>query len=222
MVFLDIGANIGYFSLLAAQLVGANGRVIAFEPSQRNCVLLQLSAVLNQLNNIDIYPFAVADKDTTVVYNTLLGSNGIIGKGLEIDAGHTDELAHKTLVRAVKLDTVLNGIQRVDVIKIDIEGAEYRALLGAERLIRRHKPIILSEYSPGWLPDVSGVSGREYLLTVVKWGYLISILGTDGHCVDCGQDVEQVLDYFAEKALDHIDLMIYPKRQGLGRLLKLF
>lgn len=207
---MDIGANIGYFSVLAARRVGKRGRVFAFEPSQRNCVLLQLSAVLNGLSNIDIYPFAVAEKETTVVFDLLLGSNGIISQELDIDLDHIDELAHKTLVRTVKLDSVLSEVRRIDVIKIDIEGAEYRALVGADELIRKHQPIILSEYSPGWLPEISGVSGRDYLLAVVKRGYAISILETDGHSADCGHNIGQVLDYCEERGVDHLDLIAYP------------
>lgn len=213
MVFVDIGANTGYFSILAAKLVGTTGRVIAFEPDQRNCLLLQLSAQLNHLSNVDIYPFAVADQDATVVYDRLLGSNGIISQALEVEGCEISDLAHRTLVRAVQLDTILGALPRLDVIKMDIEGAEYRALVGAEDLIARHRPIQFLEYSPGLLPGISGVSGKEYLRKLVDLGYALSILVSDGAPVDCKQDVQQVLEYYEMHTIDHLDLMARPTKR---------
>jgi FkbM family methyltransferase len=213
--FVDVGANVGYFSILAGQLVGPRGRVYAFEPSQRNCTMMQLSANLNHLDNLDIYPFAVADEGTTVVYDALLGSNGIIGQGLEADDLDIAALAHKTLVRAVRLDVVLGERTRVDVLKMDVEGAEYRALLGAERLVERQHPIIFSEYSPGWLPDISGVSGEDYLRALVDLGYALSILVSPEERIDCDQDVLRVLDYFEAHVLAQLDLMARPVKRGL-------
>jgi hypothetical protein len=90
MVFVDIGANIGYFSLLAAKLVGPNGLVLAFEPSQGSCTLLQMSAWLNHLSNIEIYPFAAAEQDSSVVFDTLMGSNGSISMALDAENSQLD------------------------------------------------------------------------------------------------------------------------------------
>jgi FkbM family methyltransferase len=217
MVFVDVGANIGYFSLMAAQLVGAGGKVLAFEPNQRNCTLLQMSVTHNNLDNVEIYPYAVAERDASVVFDTLTGSNGIVGTTLETGESQLDSLAHKTLVRSVRLDSIIASLQRLDVIKMDIEGAEYRALVGARELIETHRPIIFAEYSPGWLPSISQVSGRDLLLRFIEMGYTLSIIEFSGGLLDCGQDPDKVLDYFQRNALDHIDLVAYPHRGGTAR-----
>jgi FkbM family methyltransferase len=217
MVFVDVGANIGYFSLLAAQLVGARGKVLAFEPNQRNCTLLHMSVALNNLANVEIYPYAVAERDASVVFDTLTGSNGIVGTTLEVDESQLDTLAHKTLVRSVRLDGILANLRRLDVIKMDIEGAEYRALVGAQQLVEKHRPIIFAEYSPGWLPSISQVSGRDLLLLFIEMGYTLSIIEFSGGLVDCGQDPDRVLDYFQKNALDHIDLVAHPLSDRTAR-----
>src|SRR5207248_7439067 len=112
--FVDVGANIGYYSLLAASRVGEAGHVHAFEPSNRNCALLQASVDRNGFRCVDLYPFAVADRSTTLVYDAV-ASNGSVSEpepgapALDLD-----------LVRSVRLDDVLAGLP-VDVMKIDVE-----------------------------------------------------------------------------------------------------
>lgn len=214
MVFIDIGANIGYFSLLAAQKVGPSGKVLAFEPHQYNCGLLALSARANHFRNIQIYPLAVADKATTFLFDQFEGSNGAISEEIdsEIDDNYINMLANRTLVTAVKLDDLLQGIERIDVIKIDIEGAEYRAISGAENLIQKHRPLIVSEFSPGLLRSVSQISEADYLGLLIQKRYHLSILEENGNLIECGANIEKLLNYFAEQAQkgnDHIDILAH-------------
>lgn len=210
MTFLDIGANIGYFSLLAAKHVGQDGRVIAFEPNQYNCSLLYMSARANQFDHIEIYPFAVAETSTTFMYDNVGGSNGVISEiGNERDEEKSNQLFLRTLVRSVKLDDQLRDVERVDVIKIDIEGAEYRALLGAQQLIETHHPIIFSEFSPTGLQHVSNASGEDYLRLLVNHHYQLAILERNGKLIECQEDVGKVMIYFEGQKLDHIDIVAY-------------
>jgi FkbM family methyltransferase len=210
MTFVDIGANIGYFSILAAQKVGEGGKVISFEPGQRNGAMLAASVRLNNLDNVEIYPFAVSDVDETVVYTSLVGSNGIITRGVDLAALQPQDLAHRTLVRAVHLDGVLRDAARLDVVKIDIEGAEYRALSGAQALLARHRPWIVSEFSPMALSAVSGVSAEDYLQLLVGHGYSLSVIELNGHLVPCQQDASQVMAYVRLRGGDHIDILAAP------------
>jgi FkbM family methyltransferase len=210
MVFVDIGANIGYFSLLAAKLVGPNGLVLAFEPSQGSCTLLQMSAWLNHLSNIEIYPFAAAEQDSSVVFDTLMGSNGSISMALDAENSQLDRLAHKTLVRAVRLDGILAHLERIDAIKMDVEGAEYRAMVGAQELLEKHRPTVFFEFSPELLPGVSGASGRDLLLLFTEMDYTLSIIEFAGSIVDCAKDPDQVLDYHGQQSHGHLDLVAYP------------
>jgi hypothetical protein len=160
---------------------------------------------------------AVADRWTTNIYDNLQGSNGVMSEEIvfESDEDYTDQLAYRTLVNSVKLDDLLHGVERLDVIKVDIEGAEYRALVGARDLILKFRPVVFSEFSPGGLGLVSKVSGEDYLLMLTGAGYRISILTWDSGVVDCGQDVHEVLRYYeqqADKGIDHIDIMARPRR----------
>ncbi len=206
MVFVDIGANIGYFSLLAAKLIGPNGRVLAFEPYQYNVKLLYLNARINGFENIEIFPCALADKRSLFAYDNM-ASNGVIS---ELNAD-LDTLLSTTLVSSVAIDEALQDVNRMDIIKIDVEGAEYLALSGGRRLLKKHRPIIFSEFAPPSLQVVSKVSAEIYLqLLLVDDNYHISVLHTGGESIDCKRDIDQIIKCFEDAASDHIDLVAYP------------
>ena len=206
MVFVDIGANIGYFSLLAANLIGPDGKVLAFEPYQYNVKLLYLNARINGFENIEINPCALADKRSLFAYDNM-ASNGVIS---ELNAD-LDTLLSTTLVSSVTIDEVLQNANRMDIIKIDVEGAEYLALSGGNKLLKRHRPIIYSEFAPPSLQVVSKVSAETYLrLLLVDDNYNISVLDTSGDFIDCKRDINKVIKCFEDAASDHIDLVAYP------------
>lgn len=204
--FLDIGANIGHFSLLAAHLVGKEGRVFSFEPSQYNVKLLYLNARVNGFENIEIYPFAVADRRMLLAYDGV-ASNGVISEIGE----NINSVMQTTLVYSVNLDDVLQDVEKMDVIKIDVEGAEYMALDGGRNLLRKHRPTMFSEFAPPALEAVSKVSAEVYLrLLLVDEGYAIAVCDLSGELVDCGRDVNKVIGCFADSGVDHIDIVAYP------------
>jgi FkbM family methyltransferase len=206
MVFVDVGANIGYFSLLSAAAVGPTGRVFAFEPSPRNCAMLHFSAAANGFRNIEIHPFAVFESAQLLVYDTQ-GSNGIVSD-LTDDARI---LAYREVARACTLDGVLGVAGRVDAIKLDIEGAEYCALRGAQGVLRRHRPVLFTEFSPGGLRNVSKVSGTEYLQLLIDAGYALWVLRDDGQPIECSTDVDRVLRLCEARRASHIDLLARPR-----------
>jgi FkbM family methyltransferase len=127
--FLDIGANVGYFSLLVAKLVGAEGRVVSFEPNPRNCAALAAAAARNQLD-IVIEQVAVAEHNGTALFCDLgeNDSNGIFH--IEGDGAATYE------VNTVSLDSFMtaSGTPAPKMIKIDVEGAEMQVLRGGSAL----------------------------------------------------------------------------------------
>jgi len=203
MVFIDIGANIGYFSLLAARLVGKEGRVISFEPFQQNVQLLHASLKLNGFDNIEVYPFAVADKNALLAYDNM-GSNGVVSEV----ANDLSSLLLTTLVWSVTLDSLLRHIPRIDVIKIDVEGAEYLAMSGGLDLLKKCCPTIFSEFSPPALEIVSKVSAEIYLqLLLIDESYSISVINVDGSVIGCGRDIQKVNRYFEDSGSDHIDIV---------------
>ncbi|MDT5123117.1 MAG: hypothetical protein QOC96_2599 [Acidobacteriota bacterium] len=206
MVFVDVGANIGYLSLIAALEVGKSGKVISFEPSQFFCKLLYMSAKGNGLSNIEIYPFAVADQRKTVIYDETHG-NGIIS---QFDV-NLESIASRHIVPALRLDDVLRDEESVNLIKMDVEGAEYLVLRGSENILKSHRPIIISEFSPAGLRSVSGVSDQDFLNELINAGYDISILEFDHQLIECEDNIEKVLRRFDKRDTSHIDLLMIPK-----------
>jgi FkbM family methyltransferase len=170
MTMVDIGANIGLFSLLAASLVGKEGRVYSIEARGENARLLLYSATLNHFDNIHLLPTAVGDSIGYTLYQTHIGANGaLMTKG---DGGFDGRaILHPTsqVVPMARLDTLIE--ERIDLLKLDIEGAEGMALCGAQELIRSHRPIITSEASMEMLDRVSRMSLRNYLLLTRNLGY---------------------------------------------------
>jgi hypothetical protein len=119
-----------------------------------------------------------------------------------------DTLANALTVPALPIDMLLHQKRKVDFIKIDVEGAEYNALLGARHTIERDHPTIVSEFSPGLLKGISGVTGAEYLQFLLGFGYRISIIEQDGGLSLCGSDVEKVMNAYVASGIDHIDLLL--------------
>lgn len=177
-VFFDIGANIGYYSLLAAS-INDKLNVIAFEPFQDAAAALKANIDHNGFNHIRIEETALSDKTgNATLYYTInkdfpdykyqLG-----GKNSLIDP--ENRLAGKTEVRTIKLDdyAVQKGIDEVSLIKLDTEATEYFILKGAEKLIQRCRPIILCEVLTGFHEDK-----LEALL--LRLGYVFYHVEEDG------------------------------------------
>ena len=201
-VVVDVGANIGYYTLLAATKIGPSGKVIAFEPSRENCALLQRSLVANHVTNVVLVPFAVADLDGAVRYG-MDDSNGRIT---------LDDRPELRQVRAVTLDRALAREPRLDVVKIDIEGAEGRALRGMRGLLLRHRPVVCAEFTPGALPRVSGVTPEEYLDELRALGYELSVVPRRGVWRHRPHTNAEIMAHFAPpSALDHLDVMALPR-----------
>jgi FkbM family methyltransferase len=168
MTVLDVGANVGYFALLASGLVGPGGRVLAFEPNSENCRLLLSSVRLQGADNVELLPVAAGESTGWAYYSTHVGSNG----GL-VERG--DLLAHPgVVVPTFALDDLVSG--EVGFIKMDVEGAEGRVVRGAARLIEQHRPVVTTELKGEMLRRVSGLSVAEYLGAFERLGYTAGVL----------------------------------------------
>jgi FkbM family methyltransferase len=188
-VMVDIGANIGYFSLLAASLMGPSGKVIAFEPLFDNCELINLSIRANNLGNIVVYPYAVAETEQMLAF-IIEGSDGTMA---ELSAGQFvpphDQLAH-----AVTLDKMLRDEPKIDLVKMDTEGTEARVLKGMLNIIRHHRPVIFTELHPALLKAKSDVTPERYLNDIRELGYELFSLPIDGRKSEVPQSNEQIMD----------------------------
>jgi FkbM family methyltransferase len=147
-VFFDIGANVGYYTILASRSVGCAGTVVAFEPVVRNLVFLQQHINLNNADNVKILPFALSDKSSIASFS--LGQNSAMGHLAESNGennGNTNDLVY---VPTVSLDEIAIKLNIVpDVMKIDVEGAEMEVFRGGRETLEKARPtIFLSTHSP--------------------------------------------------------------------------
>jgi FkbM family methyltransferase len=143
MTVVDVGANIGYFTLLAAKIV-QRGHVYAFEPEETNFKLLSKSLSLNNLRNVDIYQKALSDREDQI---KLYLSDATQPQSHSI----TPQKGTRSVnVASTTLDAFWKsvGTPKIDFLKIHVAGAEEAALAGATQVLRECKPLIAMMFVP--------------------------------------------------------------------------
>ncbi|MBW4034831.1 MAG: FkbM family methyltransferase [Proteobacteria bacterium] len=205
MGVLDIGANIGYFSMLSAAIVGPTGHVFAVEPNQQNARLLEASRRLNDFAQITLVHAAAGSKTGILSLHTSHSTGTTSGVPDDIGA-----LLTARIVPCVALDSVIPADRRIDLIKIDVDGAEYPAMQGCEQIIRRHRPAIISEFAPDLIPGISGVSGEDYLRWFASQDYEVAVIQPDGSLSAAGQDWSRIMEAYQRSGIDHIDIFATP------------
>lgn len=142
MTCVDVGAHIGYMTLLFAKLVDQRGRVFAFEAHPVNAKYLQKSIALNNLSDIVVVEnMAVTDG----ILPTVMLTHGRMHRSAEWRVQRDADRTGKP-VRAISLDQYFTDDTAVDFIKMDIEGAEEQALPGAQNLLVNQRPLICIEF----------------------------------------------------------------------------
>ena len=163
-VFVDIGANVGWHTALASSIVGTDGLVYAIEPNPENARLIAHTIDHNRLSNVRLIPLALGETTGFYPYRSAIGSNGgFVGQGQYL----LDPRA--TIVPTIRFDDL--DIARVDVIKIDVEGAEPIVLRGAAATIERDHPVIIFEFSDVMIQGIAGVAPRDHLKMFESYGY---------------------------------------------------
>ncbi len=166
-IVLDIGANIGYYTLIFARLVGEKGRVYAFEPDPVNFALLKRNIEINGYKNIVLIEKAVSDQSGKVqlfLCEENKGDHRIYNSG-----------DNRTMinVESVSLDDYFDQKQQIDFIKMDIQGAEGLALQGMKGILKRNKNIkIVTEFWPIGLKR-SGTSSKAVLASLQDLGFTL-------------------------------------------------
>lgn len=135
--FLDVGANVGFYSMLALDVVGESGAIHAFEIDERPLRCLRKTISRERLGNLQLHETAVGHRDGTVGLNMRedSGNSGVV------EAGGARQ------VKMTKLDTWWRaaGVKNIQAMKLDIEGAELLALQGAAEMLRAERPLIVCE-----------------------------------------------------------------------------
>jgi FkbM family methyltransferase len=202
-VFVDVGANVGYHTFRAVARVGATGRVVAVEANPENARLIAHTVAINSLTNVELVPLALAGGRGHVNFGTHVGSNGGFLPG---DADTTGS-GRGTIVPTMALDDL--GLDRVSVVKIDVEGAEAIVIDGAPTTIERQRPTFLMEFSVEMTERVSGRPAETHLQRLVDAGYSIAIIDRSTFAPAPVASVDELLETWG----DHLrieDLLLTP------------
>lgn len=176
-IVLDIGANIGYFSLVFSQVVGTNGRVFAFEPDPNNFALLKKNVEINNLKNVALNQKAVSD----------------VSKSLPLYLCEYNHAQHRiypsprcnetVMVDAITIDEYLAGTEfynRINFVKMDVEGAEYNVIEGMKKTLKSNPNLkILCEFSPKQIRE-HGLKPENILDQLLKHSFKIYPITTAG------------------------------------------
>ena len=205
MRFVDVGANWGYFTLVAAHLVTRTGRVASIEADPRACRALAANIARNHLTQVTLFNLAASDSPGSMWLTAYEGNAGDFGNFGVARTSTLVEDAPRQKIPARALDSVLDeaGFDRVDLLKMDIEGAEALALRGlSRRLADRRIDRIVLEVHPYHLRDLDS-SPVEVFKVLRGFGYR-------GWCIDHSQAAHRR----AASGLAEISSMLTPFDEG--------
>jgi len=173
MTVIDVGANVGYYTLLASKLVGLKGRVYSFEPDPYNFTLLKKNVEINKCENVYIFNMAVSEKTGIVKLYRDSKNYGAHSLIKHVVKNPRDYIS----VGAVSLDDFFKGFESpIDVIKIDVQGSEGKVLRGMERIIRANKNLKMHiEFWP-WALEKAGEPPKDFLITIRNYGFNIFLI----------------------------------------------
>lgn len=134
---LDVGANIGLMTVPFSKMVGQNGKVISFEPQSKIYYILCSNVVINNLNNVDLYNLAVGDSNQTLFLPNVDYTKSNNFGGISLSSNGNLE------VTQIKLDDL--SIEKINFIKVDVEGMELSVLMGSTNTLKKHRPILYIE-----------------------------------------------------------------------------
>lgn len=188
MTVIEVGSNIGYYTLLAASQIGANGRLYAFEANSHVFeILFQNMAVNGFLDRATLINKAVSDKSEKLKFHKLKryhGSSSIVELSQEFLNQYMDEI--ETIeVEATSLDEYFAAKDtRIDIIKIDAEGSEALIFKGMGRILESNPDVkIICEFAPGLISG-TGKDPKDFLEEIISYGFKLKIIGTDSNLVD--------------------------------------
>lgn len=170
-IVLDIGANIGYYTLIFAKLVGENGKVYAFEPDPTNYSLLKKNIKINGYKNVVLLQKAVSNKTGKINLYLSDDNNG------DHRIYNSHDKRHSLKIEVVRLDDYFKDYQgKIDFIKMDIQGAECIAVHGMPLLLKKNKNIkLITEFWPFAIKKC-GNDHKKYLGLLQKYGFKLYLI----------------------------------------------
>lgn len=194
---LDIGANIGAHALRLAKIAGETGRVFAFEPTGYAFKKLDHNISLNNFKNITPLQIALSDKNLPAQKIRFRSSWPTTGKPTE----------QESVVDFITLDDwcKTEGVERIHLIKLDVDGNEYTVIMGAKSVLTSQRPVILMEV---WGPNFSDDTKNPFML-LKQLGYRFYAIGTGDEYISV-DDLKAVVTRDG-KLLDHsFDIVAMP------------
>lgn len=193
MTIIDIGANLGYYTVLASRLVGEQGLVLAFEPEPNFFKLLSKNINRNDIKNVNHYEMAIAEKkgiSELHLSDENKGHNSLI---------YSEELKTSVNVKTTTLDDFLNSqiIKKVDIIKMDIEGAEILAIEGMKNTLIKHTPLLFLEFSPHLIAKLNR-NPIDFLSVLREIGYSVYHINKVRQSLDGVSDFKKFIDSITE------------------------
>jgi FkbM family methyltransferase len=170
-VVYDIGAHAGFYTLLASDLVGPKGKVLAFEPLPKNVQFLMKHLQINHISNVEVFDVAITDQSGTAMFE----------ESVHTSMGRLSDDGNIT-VQTASLDGFIknNLLPQPDIIKMDIEGGEYSALLGAQKTLEGKHPVI-------FLATHSDMIHKKCCDLLIEHGYVLSPI--DDHRLEYSREI---------------------------------
>ena len=197
-VVIDIGANIGYYTLIMARNVGKKGKVYAFEPDPENFSLLKKNIKKNGYQNAVLVQKAVSDKNGEI---SLFLSDSNTGDHRIVD---TKDGRNSVKVEMISIDDFLNDV-KINFIKMDIQGAEYFALKGMKETLKKSNNVkMFTEFWPSGLREF-GIRPGKYIDLLTEYGFNLFEL-KKGDSTPSSVEKEELLRRYSVKNKKFTDL----------------
>ncbi|MFY7846942.1 FkbM family methyltransferase [Chryseobacterium gambrini] len=179
--FLDIGAHYGYFTLLASELIGENGSILSFEPTEKSFHLLQRNT--ETIPNVRCFQMAVSDSQEASIFyefpNLFSEYNTSDIAQFEKEKWFNQSTPKKVEVKTTTLDHIIKSeIINPKIIKVDVEGGEYKVIMGGLNYLKEEAPILVMEYLE---PRRKNESHLKALHLLHEIGYQSKIITSEGN-----------------------------------------